>query len=223
MRGCTACSTGATSRLAPCSRCDGDRVSVFIGSGFVAQYPEGGGNFWVPLQYLLGFQALGVDAYWVDSYGPGAVQTGIGPASRPSSPTARPSVCATGSSSCTCPRARRERTPSGGSGTGCRSARCGSARATDCSSTWPTVSARGCGRHSPAPHWSISTPASSRSGPARTTSAWAATTCTSPSAGTSGSPPAGFRRARSRGAPSGRPSTSRPGPTAGHRAIGTPR
>ena len=27
---------------------------VFVGSAFVAQYPTGGGNFWVPLQYLLG-------------------------------------------------------------------------------------------------------------------------------------------------------------------------
>jgi hypothetical protein len=28
----------------------------FIGSAFVAQYPQGGGNFWVPLQYLLGLR-----------------------------------------------------------------------------------------------------------------------------------------------------------------------
>jgi len=39
---------------------------VFIGSAFVAKYPEGGGNFWVPLQYLLGLRALGVDAYWLE-------------------------------------------------------------------------------------------------------------------------------------------------------------
>ena len=39
---------------------------VFVGSGFVAQYPEGGGMFWVPLQYLLGLRALGVEAYWLE-------------------------------------------------------------------------------------------------------------------------------------------------------------
>jgi hypothetical protein len=42
------------------------RTSIFVGSAFVAQYPEGGGNFWVPLQYLLGLRALGVDAYWIE-------------------------------------------------------------------------------------------------------------------------------------------------------------
>src|SRR5215467_2784654 len=42
------------------------RDPVFIGSAFVAKYPEGGGNFWVPLQYLLGLRALGVDAHWVE-------------------------------------------------------------------------------------------------------------------------------------------------------------
>lgn len=41
-------------------------TSVFVGSAFVAKYPEGGGNFWVPLQYLLGLRALGVDAYWLE-------------------------------------------------------------------------------------------------------------------------------------------------------------
>lgn len=39
---------------------------VFVGSAFVAQYPGGGGNFWVPLQYLLGLRALGVDAWWLE-------------------------------------------------------------------------------------------------------------------------------------------------------------
>ncbi len=39
---------------------------VFVGSEFVAQYPEGGGVFWVPLQYLLGLRALGVDAWWLE-------------------------------------------------------------------------------------------------------------------------------------------------------------
>jgi hypothetical protein len=42
------------------------RNPVFVGSAFVAKYPEGGGNFWVPLQYLLGLVALGVDAHWLE-------------------------------------------------------------------------------------------------------------------------------------------------------------
>lgn len=40
--------------------------SVFVGSAFVAQYPEGGGSVWVPLQYVLGLRALGVDAWWLE-------------------------------------------------------------------------------------------------------------------------------------------------------------
>jgi hypothetical protein len=39
---------------------------VFVGSAFVAQYPHGGGNFWVPLQYLLGLLELGHDAWWLE-------------------------------------------------------------------------------------------------------------------------------------------------------------
>lgn len=39
---------------------------VFIGSGFVASYLEGGGSFWIPLQYLVGLRAEGVDAYWLE-------------------------------------------------------------------------------------------------------------------------------------------------------------
>ena len=42
------------------------RCPVFIGSAFVAQYPTGGGNFWVPLQYLLGLRDLGIEAYWLE-------------------------------------------------------------------------------------------------------------------------------------------------------------
>jgi hypothetical protein len=40
--------------------------SVVIGSAFVAKYPTGGGNFWIPLQYLLGLRDLGVDAHWLE-------------------------------------------------------------------------------------------------------------------------------------------------------------
>ena len=42
------------------------RTPIFIGSAFVAQYPHGGGNFWVPLQYLLGLLDLGYDAWWLE-------------------------------------------------------------------------------------------------------------------------------------------------------------
>jgi len=39
---------------------------LFVGSGFVAKYPEGGGNSWVPLQYVLGFRDLGIDVFWLE-------------------------------------------------------------------------------------------------------------------------------------------------------------
>jgi hypothetical protein len=43
------------------------RQQLVIGSGFVAKYPNGGGNFWVPLQYLRGFRDLGIDAFWLEA------------------------------------------------------------------------------------------------------------------------------------------------------------
>src|SRR5688572_27750067 len=46
------------------------RPPVFVASGFVAKYPTGGGNFWVPLQYVLGLRALGVEAYWLEMLWP---------------------------------------------------------------------------------------------------------------------------------------------------------
>lgn len=42
------------------------RQQLVIGSGFVAKYPDGGGIYWVPLQYLRGFRDLGVDAFWLE-------------------------------------------------------------------------------------------------------------------------------------------------------------
>lgn len=39
---------------------------VFVGSGFVAKYPEGGGPYWVVLQYLLGLRAAGIESYWLE-------------------------------------------------------------------------------------------------------------------------------------------------------------
>lgn len=42
------------------------RVTVFLGCGFAAKYPEGGGNFSVPLQWMLGLRRLGLDAVWLE-------------------------------------------------------------------------------------------------------------------------------------------------------------
>jgi len=42
---------------------------IFLGCGFAAKYPMGGGNFSVPLQYLLGLQRLkkqGFRGIWLE-------------------------------------------------------------------------------------------------------------------------------------------------------------
>ena len=41
-------------------------VTVFLGCGFAAKYPEGGGNYSVPLQWMLGLGRLGLDAVWLE-------------------------------------------------------------------------------------------------------------------------------------------------------------
>lgn len=41
-------------------------VTVFLGCGFAAKYPEGGGNYSVPLQWMLGLCRLGLDAVWLE-------------------------------------------------------------------------------------------------------------------------------------------------------------
>jgi hypothetical protein len=41
-------------------------VTVFVGCGFAAKYPEGGGNYSVPLQWMLGLRRLGLDAVWLE-------------------------------------------------------------------------------------------------------------------------------------------------------------
>lgn len=41
-------------------------MTVFVGCGFAAKYPEGGGNFSVPLQWMLGLRRLGLDAIWLE-------------------------------------------------------------------------------------------------------------------------------------------------------------
>jgi hypothetical protein len=41
-------------------------VTVFLGCGFAAKYREGGGNFSVPLQWMLGLRRLRLDAIWLE-------------------------------------------------------------------------------------------------------------------------------------------------------------
>ena len=41
-------------------------MTVFLGCGFAAKYPEGGGNCSVPLQWMLGLRRLGLDAVWLE-------------------------------------------------------------------------------------------------------------------------------------------------------------
>jgi hypothetical protein len=41
-------------------------MTVFLGCGFAGKYPEGGGNYSVPLQWMLGLRRLGLDAIWLE-------------------------------------------------------------------------------------------------------------------------------------------------------------
>lgn len=41
-------------------------MTIFLGCGFAAKYPEGGGNYSVPLQWMLGLRRLGLDAIWLE-------------------------------------------------------------------------------------------------------------------------------------------------------------
>jgi hypothetical protein len=41
-------------------------MTIFVGCGFAAKYPEGGGNFSVPLQWMLGLRRLKLDAIWLE-------------------------------------------------------------------------------------------------------------------------------------------------------------
>ena len=43
------------------------RMTVFLGCGFAAKYLEGGGNFSVPLQWMLGLRRLQRDAIWLEA------------------------------------------------------------------------------------------------------------------------------------------------------------
>jgi hypothetical protein len=40
--------------------------TIFVGCGFTAKYPEGGGNFSVPLQWALGLRRLKADFIWLE-------------------------------------------------------------------------------------------------------------------------------------------------------------
>jgi hypothetical protein len=41
-------------------------MTIFLGCGFAAKYREGGGNFSVPLQWMLGLRRLELDAIWLE-------------------------------------------------------------------------------------------------------------------------------------------------------------
>jgi len=41
-------------------------VTIFLGCGFAAKYREGGGNFSVPLQWMLGLRRLKLNAIWLE-------------------------------------------------------------------------------------------------------------------------------------------------------------
>lgn len=43
-------------------------TTVIIAPSKVADYPEGGGHFWVYMQYVLGLRALGCDVYWLEHF-----------------------------------------------------------------------------------------------------------------------------------------------------------
>src|SRR4029453_10107491 len=42
--------------------------TVVIAAYNVAGFPEGGGHFWVYLQYVLGLRQLGCDVYWLEGF-----------------------------------------------------------------------------------------------------------------------------------------------------------
>src|SRR3954471_14781413 len=41
-------------------------MTIFLGGGFAAKYLHGGGNFSVPLQWMLGLRRLKLDAFWLE-------------------------------------------------------------------------------------------------------------------------------------------------------------
>src|SRR5438034_5576635 len=43
-------------------------ATVVISPYDVANYPQGGGHFWVYLQFVLGLRLLGHDVYWLEAF-----------------------------------------------------------------------------------------------------------------------------------------------------------
>jgi hypothetical protein len=46
-------------------------VIVIVSSYEVANFPDGGGHFWVYMQYIQGFRRAGCDVYWLEEFRPG--------------------------------------------------------------------------------------------------------------------------------------------------------
>ena len=42
--------------------------TVVLSAFNVANFPDGGGHFWVYLQYVLGLRQLGCDVYWLEGF-----------------------------------------------------------------------------------------------------------------------------------------------------------
>jgi len=42
--------------------------TVVLSAFSVANFPEGGGHFWVYLQYVLGLRQLGCEVYWLEGF-----------------------------------------------------------------------------------------------------------------------------------------------------------
>src|SRR5438270_8136594 len=43
-------------------------ATVVISAYDVVNYPQGGGHFWVYLQYVLGLRQLGCEVYWLEAF-----------------------------------------------------------------------------------------------------------------------------------------------------------
>src|SRR3990170_2253617 len=46
-------------------------TTVVVSPYNVANFPEGGGHFWVYMQYVLGLRQLGCQVYWLEQLNPG--------------------------------------------------------------------------------------------------------------------------------------------------------
>src|SRR5207247_11373088 len=67
-------SPGGVSRPAGAPGCcpglGGRRVIAVISVYKVANFPDGGGHFWVYMQYVQGLRRLGCDVYWLEQFRP---------------------------------------------------------------------------------------------------------------------------------------------------------